>query len=744
MSKLIHYSGPNGTILLPSGYTRLVYIECTGSQWFSTGLQSSATISVNMELTFSSLFSWNMMFGNWSTMCIANNGTNLYIKGTAVKACEINHKYNIYVPAGTTAYIDSKIATTVAANGSGKYMIVGACSSSENAGYSWNGFGKGKIYKLSIWDNGTLVRNYVPAKKSDGTVGLLDLVDNSWHTSSTSTAFIAGPEVPQGFPTGQYCQVEWLGNDTYHKVWDSGITIDNNTTCTIEGIIDDYTDNAAELVSCGYDWYLFAINKFTYKNSSGTRTDISSSRLAPGSKHTVVINNNSNQVVVDGSSITTFSNGIATSPSMIFFGLGTNNNFSVKGKLYRVTTVNKSNGTKIHDLVPCYRRSDIMPGFYDLVAREFKEAPGFLLGPSITFGWGMVQNAGSATGRNLLEGKANSVGKRCDEETIINIPASGNDDSCTWNSIQKVGKGGIFTLSFDAKADATNNAYCYFYNNTSGLVQVVQKRVDGGAWVGAGPDGNHTFSITTSWVRHTISWQFGSTGTDAFKNLIVCRSAGNSTNANKKIYVRNVKLQYGEVYPGSFTSLHAIPHNISSGDGRFEKNTAFNFVHANKPDIQIPEFTMNLQNFTVAGWIKFTAVGSYERLCDFQSLLNSTGTSSGNGDGFLICRSGSGNNIEFHTYSSGSDALITGGNAATSNVWVHLAMTVKNGTTMTAYVNGVYSGTKTRSAMSANATLKYNWLGRSNWVNDYYLTGLIQDFQLFDHCVEAEDIPSLM
>ena len=49
------------------------------------------------------------------------------------------------------------------------------------------GYGKGRIYELKIWEGNTLIRDYVPAKNSSGVAGLLDLVDNSWHPSSTST-----------------------------------------------------------------------------------------------------------------------------------------------------------------------------------------------------------------------------------------------------------------------------------------------------------------------------------------------------------------------------------------------------------------------------------------------------------------------------------------------------------------------------------------------------------------------------
>ena len=50
-----------------------------------------------------------------------------------------------------------------------------------------------RLYSCKIYDNGTLVRNFVPAKRnSDSVAGLYDTVNSVFYTSASSTAFSAG------------------------------------------------------------------------------------------------------------------------------------------------------------------------------------------------------------------------------------------------------------------------------------------------------------------------------------------------------------------------------------------------------------------------------------------------------------------------------------------------------------------------------------------------------------------------
>lgn len=54
----------------------------------------------------------------------------------------------------------------------------------------------GKIYWFKIYDDGTLVRDYVPAQRiEDGAVGLYDKVSGLFYENNGTGTFGAGPEV---------------------------------------------------------------------------------------------------------------------------------------------------------------------------------------------------------------------------------------------------------------------------------------------------------------------------------------------------------------------------------------------------------------------------------------------------------------------------------------------------------------------------------------------------------------------
>ena len=53
-----------------------------------------------------------------------------------------------------------------------------------------------KLYSCQIYDNGTLIRDYIPVQRQDGTVGLLDQVNFVFYPDAAGGNFLAGPVVP--------------------------------------------------------------------------------------------------------------------------------------------------------------------------------------------------------------------------------------------------------------------------------------------------------------------------------------------------------------------------------------------------------------------------------------------------------------------------------------------------------------------------------------------------------------------
>lgn len=59
-----------------------------------------------------------------------------------------------------------------------------------------NEFSSAKIYSCQIYDNDSLVRDYVPCINNDGTIGLWDDANSVFYGNAGNGTFTAGPEIP--------------------------------------------------------------------------------------------------------------------------------------------------------------------------------------------------------------------------------------------------------------------------------------------------------------------------------------------------------------------------------------------------------------------------------------------------------------------------------------------------------------------------------------------------------------------
>lgn len=200
---------------LPDGYTRVEYIESTGTQYINTGFNPNPT-TTKVETTFQvtsvsqnnqRLFGtraatndvtrmcdvlWNTVTGrsrlrlDW-TGSISLVGAQQTLNTDITLVCE----NNTVIENGTLYKSNTKKNTsylgyplyigTLATNGD-------LISGNPNASSKWKTF--------KIYDNGTLVRDYVPCyRDSDEEAGLYDLITNTFYTNAGTGTFNVGPVV---------------------------------------------------------------------------------------------------------------------------------------------------------------------------------------------------------------------------------------------------------------------------------------------------------------------------------------------------------------------------------------------------------------------------------------------------------------------------------------------------------------------------------------------------------------------
>ena len=184
-------------------YQEVEYIESTGTQYIDTGFIPNQDTSIELSLYTSQLgaqdflgtssssggYVYGLYDGYSSTWDNYNDDIPIYnghISGTLLisKAKEkttITGDYNTNYTHGNTSFIAAHSLYLFArwTSSSGAYRPASM-----------------KCYSFKIWDNNTLVRNFIPVyRKSDGEVGLYDTVNNEFYRNIGTGVFIAGPDV---------------------------------------------------------------------------------------------------------------------------------------------------------------------------------------------------------------------------------------------------------------------------------------------------------------------------------------------------------------------------------------------------------------------------------------------------------------------------------------------------------------------------------------------------------------------
>lgn len=188
---------------LPVDYIELQYIQSSGTQYINTGFKPNNNTKTEaiVELDSNDIVN-NGIFGtrntnsnqHWvyydrpnSNWCGRyNNRTidqNIEISGVSTGIHTVSLDRNILK-------VDGQTSSTSAATFTSSYneYIFGV----NNAG-SLQYQSSFKLYSCQIYDNDTLIRDFVPCKTIDGVIGLYDVVNSVFYTNAGTGSFIAGP-----------------------------------------------------------------------------------------------------------------------------------------------------------------------------------------------------------------------------------------------------------------------------------------------------------------------------------------------------------------------------------------------------------------------------------------------------------------------------------------------------------------------------------------------------------------------
>ena len=186
---------------LPGGYTEVEYIQSSGTQYVDTGLKPNQDFGVTIDFQMMTVSGWQCIFGaansaqNADEYGVWHNGTNFgfYYASTNVTVSAAATARHLFVCSKNTITVDGAAADSPAYTSfqTNYPLLLGAINYAGSKMYG----SQIKIYSAKIYQNGSLVRNFIPCKNASGVIGLWDDVNSAFHQNAGSGVFTAGPEV---------------------------------------------------------------------------------------------------------------------------------------------------------------------------------------------------------------------------------------------------------------------------------------------------------------------------------------------------------------------------------------------------------------------------------------------------------------------------------------------------------------------------------------------------------------------
>lgn len=217
---------------IPEEYQEVEYIESTGTQYIDTGLVANTNITYNFSFQVQNN-SKAKLFGSRigsfdSALAVYFNNSGLFTlnygnsyeepQGTftatkiIVKSFIDDNRYKIYVnnqlglnfPISQSFYSGNMYFGSYNNNGS-----PAVSSQTEEL----------KLYYCKIYDNNTIVRDFIPCyRKSDNVIGLYDRANNAFYTNAGTGTFLKGAEVKRAVKDkAQVCTI--YGDSVVENQW---------------------------------------------------------------------------------------------------------------------------------------------------------------------------------------------------------------------------------------------------------------------------------------------------------------------------------------------------------------------------------------------------------------------------------------------------------------------------------------------------------------------------------------------
>lgn len=373
---------------LPSGYTQVEYIQSSGTQYISTGFlpnnntrvvadlqvvevgESVALFGARAGASVTSYMAWQISatrfrsdFNDDYTNCDVDTVLNRIVVDKNKNVCSFGNS------TVTTPYSTFQCENELK-------LFRGSSATSVTKGSSI------KLYSCQVYDNGNLIRDYIPAIQiNNGEAGLYDQLNNVFYENAGSGSFTTGPIV---VPPSEITPCEYIESSGKQYI-NTNFVPDNNTRVVAD----------LEVVTAGTNKPLFGARTSTNVNTYMAWQTSDTSFRSDFNTQLLVCNVDTvlNRITIDkNKNVCSFGNDTVTNNNGTFqcefelYLFTSNNNGSAAGgssiKMYSCQIYD--NGTLVRAYIPCTWNNT--PGLYDSLNGLFYANSGsgeFTAGPAI-------------------------------------------------------------------------------------------------------------------------------------------------------------------------------------------------------------------------------------------------------------------------------------------------------------------------------------------------------------------------
>lgn len=195
----VFFAGPP-RVSLPSGYKQLEYIQGTGTQYLNTEFKPNQNTRLVGDFE---VLSWPSSQFLGARTGASNTAFNILITNATSGRDDWNTSAISFTSGNARWKIDKNknvttINSSVTTHATGTFTCpvpIYLFAVNNNGSLMATGCAGAKCYSCKIYDNTTLVRDYIPCMNAAGAIGLYDLANSKFYANAGTGVFMAGPEV---------------------------------------------------------------------------------------------------------------------------------------------------------------------------------------------------------------------------------------------------------------------------------------------------------------------------------------------------------------------------------------------------------------------------------------------------------------------------------------------------------------------------------------------------------------------